>query len=142
MSSNECIPGVLSVLKLSDAERELFIDYLDNSKPFLHTDYLFAIFGSDHFLKFFDVFSGENIKVPAREDIIKIVSYIKIYSYCKSRNFSESSYEMAAKIYGKRRMSIKRIVEKVSKILEGGCEDADTTGSVIVTGKQIGRAHV
>ena len=116
MSSNECIPGVLSVVKLSDVERELFIDYLDNLKPSLHTDYLFAVFGSDYFLKFFDVFSGESVKVPAREDVIKIVCYIKIYSYCKSRNFSESSFEMAAKIYGKRKMSIKRIVEKRTKL--------------------------
>lgn len=119
MVENDCVPGVLSVIHLNTEERELFIDYMDNSKPYLNTDYLFAVLGDEHLLKFFDVFSGINMKIPNRVEILKTINYIKIYAYCKGNHFTEDSFESAAKVFGKRKMSIKRIVEKVERVLNG-----------------------
>jgi hypothetical protein len=112
------VPGVLSVVHMTQEEREFFIDYLDKTKPGLKTDYLFSVFGDNELLKFFDVFSGASIKVPPREEIKKLVNYIKIYAYCKSRGLTEESFERASKIFGRRTISIERVVMKVERILK------------------------
>lgn len=111
------LPGILSVIKISSKEREVLLDYLNASKPTLMADYFFAVLGDEYFLKFFDVFSGKNIKVPSRDEILKLVQYSKIYSYLSLASFSEEAYERAASIFGKRVASLKRIVAKVDSVL-------------------------
>lgn len=111
------IPGVLSHITLQPEERELFLDYMNRQKKMEVVDFLFAVLG-ENFLKFLDVFSGESIKIPQREEVIKIVNYVKIYKYCKSHNFTDEAYQKASVIFSRREMSIRRIVEKVSKVLE------------------------
>ena len=93
------VPGVLSLMSFTDEERDNFIDYLNSTKPYLCSDYLYAVFGDELFLKFFDVFAGTNIKVPSREEVVKLLNYIKIYTYCKERNFEEEGYEKASKVF-------------------------------------------
>lgn len=118
-------PGVLSVINLSVDEREFFLDYMESVNPQMNASYIFALLGDEKFLKFFDVMSNTTIKVPSRDSILKIINYIKIYNYCKKKNFSKEGYEKAARIYGRRAMSIMRIVEKVERILEKNKVDLD-----------------
>lgn len=119
------IPGVLSIIELNMKEREVFLDYMNIMKPYMNADFLFATFGDRALLKFFDVFAGVNIKVPSREETKKIINYIKIYQYCKDRGFTEDGYEKASKIFGRRLMSVKRVVAKVERVLSGQVDDEE-----------------
>lgn len=116
--SKEKKPGVLSIISLSVDERENFIDYMDETNASLGISYLFAILGDKYFLKFLDVMAGETIKVPSRESTVKIINYIKIYTYCKNRGFTEQAMEKAAKVYDRRLVSVQRIIAKVDSILK------------------------
>lgn len=117
LDEKEKKPGVLSVLNLSRDEREIFLDYIESQNPQMNASYIFAILGDEEFLKFFDVMAGTSIKVPSRESLVKIINYVKIYTYCKSKDFSKESMERAAKIFDRRLMSVQRIVEKVERVL-------------------------
>lgn len=116
MSDNMESAGILSILKLSSEERQLFIDYLCKVKPELNADLLDVLF-QDKVLMVLDAFAGAKVKFPTREVVEKIVSYIKIYAYCKVRGFTNESYDLTAKVFNRRKTSISRIIDKVDKIL-------------------------
>lgn len=119
-------PGILSLIKITDDERELLLDYLHATKNTSQFDVLNNFFDKE-LLKFFDVFSGEVIKVPHRSSLLKIIKYIKIYDYCRKRNFTEESIETASRIFERRKNSIQRIINKVerelAKLEDGGDDD-------------------
>ena len=117
-------PGALSIVSLTLNERETLLDYLDAQNPALNASFLFAILGED-FLKYLDVMAGETIKVPTRESILKMVSYVKVYAYCKNGEFSEATLEKASKIYGRRVASIQRVIAKVDRVLNKLEEDSE-----------------
>lgn len=111
-------PGALSLITMSAGEKELLLEYLDKTKPGLNVRYINEVFPDSEFLMFFDVFSGKSIKVPSREEMEKIVSYIKIYQYCKKNGFTDLAYENAAKLFGRRVNSVQRVVERVKLHLD------------------------
>ena len=107
--------GLLSVLDLSEKEIKLVIDYLVSSKDIDSLPFLYELLGKD-LLLFLDVFAGDTIKIPTRQELSKIINYIIIYQYVKERNFTEESYQKAASLFKRRIGNIKRIVEKVDNI--------------------------
>lgn len=119
------LPGVLTQVRVNDVEREILLDYLNKKKPMLYADFLFAVMGND-FIKFIDVLEGLTLKVPQREQLVKIISYIKIYSYLRSHNFSSEAYERASKLFNKREVSLRRIVANVENTIKGEVENEDT----------------
>ena len=117
MSSDMGSPGALSLLELNDDERAQFVDYLYKTKPELNPDLLEVIFGGK-VLMVLDAFAGSTVKYPTREFLEKTISYVKIYTYCKTRGFTEEAYELAGKVFKRRKVSIVRIVDKVRQVLE------------------------
>lgn len=114
MSKNR--PGLLSVLSLTDEETQNILEYSTKLSGNDSLDILYGIF-PDQWLKFIDLFSGETFKVPTREAIYKNIAYIKIYTYCKARDYSDLSIDTMAKLYGRRRNAILNIIKKVEAIL-------------------------
>lgn len=106
--------GILSLVTLNGDEVTDLLKYLRVVKGTSVYDFIYFMMQED-FLKFFDVLSGEMIKIPRRDEIYKIVGYIQVYRYCKSKGFSEESIQHAAKIFGKRVNSIRRINQKMTK---------------------------
>lgn len=109
--------GSLRSIHLTDAEMDIFLEYLYNLKKTHNYDVLRNVF-DEQFLMFLDMFSGETLKIPKREELIKIASYIRIYRYLEVRGFTEDSVSNASRLFGRRRNSIKRIVNKVDRVLE------------------------
>lgn len=109
-------PGALSVIQMNQRESDTFIDYMNKVKPNLNADLMGVLFG-ENLLKVFDVFAGQTLKYPDRKYLVKIIGYVRIYEYCKSRNFSDEAYSMAAKVFKRRKASISRIVKKVESVL-------------------------
>lgn len=119
------IPGCLSIIDLETDEREYLLDYLNVIAPQAYTDFVFALFGDKRFLTYLDVLEGLTIKIPPRQTIVKIVNYIKIYCYLEARGFTDEAYDKASKIYKKRVVSLKRIVNKVKETLDKMEEEHD-----------------
>ena len=107
--------GLLSVLDLSEKEIKTLIDYLVSSKDMESLPFLYELLGKD-LLLFLDVFAGDTIKIPTRQELAKIINYIMIYNYVKERNFTEDSYQKASSLFKRRVANIKRIVEKTDNI--------------------------
>ena len=108
--------GILSLQRLSSVEKEALIDYLAKTKNIQYLDFMDKVL-TEEFLIFLDVFSGEVLKVPSREEVLKAITTVKIYIYCKDRGFTEEAYERASKIFDKRKVSIKRICEKYEETM-------------------------
>lgn len=107
-------PGALAIIKLTEKDEEVILDYLATSLN-IDLTLISTLLGTDALLKFLDVYAGRTIKVPNRESLMKSISYCRIYSYCKSRNNSEESLERASKIFGLRKANIKSICERIEK---------------------------
>ena len=86
-------------------------------------------------LKLFDVMSGQRVQFPERKKIYKTLEKVFIYNYCKAHNFSESSYILMAKEYGKRIPQTKAIVATMQRFIDSntneGFEDEDFEGNDI-----------
>lgn len=107
--------GVLSLIEISEDEMNELLEFLQKRDKTEIYDILYGVF-EHQFLKFIDLFSGETIKVPTRDSLFKSVIYIKIYSFCKKRHFTEEAIESAAHIFDKRKSSIRRIIDKVKRV--------------------------
>lgn len=107
--------GYLSVLDLSEKELTLLIDYLVSSKDMESLPFLYSILDKNLML-FLDVFAGETIKIPTRQELTKIINYIIIYKYLEERNFTPEAYQKASGLFKRRVSNLERIVEKVGNI--------------------------
>lgn len=116
----DSVPGVLSFIDLSKSENDILLDFLDKEMKCSYPTYLYAVLGKDRYLKFFDVLAGRKINVPTRQHMEKIILYVRIYAYCKSKGFTDESKEVAAKIFNKRVVAVNNILKKVDKVLNNG----------------------
>lgn len=108
--------GYLSVLDVNDQEFDTYLSYLESSKDMECLPFLNSILGKD-VLHFLDLFAGETIKIPSRQELIKIMNYVIIYEYLKERGFSEEAYQKASSLFKRRVSNLKRVVEKVDNII-------------------------
>ena len=107
----------LSLIDLEPSEKDIFLKYLLKGKNMESIIYLDAEF-KDNLLEFLDLFQGEVIKIPSKNELVSIANYSIIYNYLKERNFSEESYSRASSLFKKRIPALEKIVEKM-KIIEG-----------------------
>lgn len=115
-SYKDRMPGSLSAVSLTTVEQDNLLDYLDKAYPQSASELLYAMLG-DRYLMYFDVLEGLTIRIPNRKTLTKIINYVRIYTYVKSRGCTDDAYEAASRLYKKRVSSIHRIVERVeSKI--------------------------
>lgn len=115
-------PGILSLIQVDEDEEELFLDYMHCLKETEDYDILYDIF-EDDFWQFLDVYAGESIRVPRRGYLNKVVKYVRIYKHCEARDFSDESIRVASKIFGRRKSSIRRAINKVERVLAKGRVD-------------------
>lgn len=108
--------GYLSVLEVNDEERDLYLQYLESSKDLDCLPFIDSLLGKDT-LTFLDLFAGETIKIPSRQELIKILNYIIIYQYIKERGFTDEAYQKASSLFKRRVDNLQRIVEKVSNTI-------------------------
>lgn len=124
--AHELKEGILALVNLSKEEMDLLLEVLSKVRGNTQLDHLKLVFEMKDLMSFIDTFSGETIKVPTREDIMKRVVHIKIYNYCYKRGFSEESRKSASLIYKKRLLNINKVIEKIDRILEKEIEDEES----------------
>lgn len=68
-------------------------------------------------LKLLDVFAGEYIRFPNRKSVIWVLEKVNMYTYLRSRNFSDEAYYTVSKEYDRTVYEIKKIVNVIEKNL-------------------------
>ena len=116
------VRGVFSTYELSSTEKDVFAEYLQNSLNTPIIPFIRYMLGDNEFLKFLDILSGTNFKVPSSKTLERDLNDVRIFIYVKSYDFSEAGLSAASKAFGKTVLNIRRSVYKVSKVL--GIEDS------------------
>lgn len=114
------IRGGLSTYELSTIEKDTFAEYLQHSMNNPALEFIRYLLGDDY-IKFIDVMSGTNVKIPSAKSLERDLESVKIYLYVKRHGFTELSIKEAAKTYNKTVLTARRYALKVSKVL--GVED-------------------
>lgn len=114
--------GIMSLIKLSDKEADLFLEYLRKSGNTPVYD-LIVYMNGDSYLKILDLLAGVSIKIPNRKNLYRDIEHIKIYSYVRDRGYNLSVLHSASKVYNKKMAFVRRSVEKMSKVIEGKVAD-------------------
>lgn len=128
MKDEDYLVGSLSTFRdLSDEQKNLFIKLVsdDCSSVF---QVLFNIIDDNLLtLELIDIFAGEKISFPNRKKLYKILEKIQIYTFIKSKGYSQESYQLLAKQYKRRISQIKSVVDRVNFLLSGGAyKDIET----------------
>lgn len=98
-------------------QRELLISLLSREYSYIF-QVLFTIIEDDALtLKLIDIFADKKIKFPSRKKVYKTLEKIKIYTYAKNHNYSETSINVLAKQYKKRPSQIKMLIDKINDTL-------------------------
>ncbi len=117
-------PGLLKTINVTDNEFQLVLEYLEKIYNGDSTfDILYNLFDKEDFLRFCDIFSGQTVRVPKREELYKILTYIKIFAYIHVRGLDEASVASASKQFDKKPASIIRIYKKVDEVLTSDLKD-------------------
>ena len=114
----------LSLIDLDSKERELFLEYLCKAKHMESIYYLDAEF-KDKLLEFLDLFQGELIKIPSKQELVNIANQVIIYNYLEERDFTKDAYKRASTLFKKRVTALERIVDKVNTVKSMGGEVND-----------------
>lgn len=114
--------GYLSLMDFNEDEQNMFLKYLECGKGLEAIPYLQCEFG-DSLLSFLDLFAGETIRIPSKQELMNISNYILIYKYLKDRNFTDEAFTRAASIFKRRVPSLRSIVEKVENNMKWGNEN-------------------
>ena len=70
-------------------------------------------------LQLMDVLAGERFMFPDRKRVFKVLEKVNIYTYVKSRGFSDEAYLSMAKETGKRAAQLKNMVEVIERNIQG-----------------------
>lgn len=107
---------MFSLVSVSEKESKLLLSYLRNLSKTPAYDFIDYLIGADY-IKFLDILSGFNLKIPNRRSLYRDIEYIKIYNYVREKKFSVESIRASARIYNKNIAFVKRAILKMSKIL-------------------------
>lgn len=131
MTSTTTPPGGLpSIERFSDLDQDfVFPKGLDGEALIYFIRYMtgwsredkfvrmWGIFGDDMLL-FLSVFQGESVKVPPVSSLQKMKSYCQVYSYLKTRGFTDQAYRQCEKAFKRKRYHLERIVRRVERMVQ------------------------
>lgn len=108
--------GLLAQEQLTDPEFENFLNLLREVKQTTLFDFLYYILKEETLLVL-DTFAEQSIKLPSREETMKLLDYARIYTYCKAHESDPEVYRKASKKFQRRTQSIQRILAKAESLI-------------------------
>lgn len=121
MDKDSYNPGsLISFRNLTDEQRNIFIKLLSDDCSY-QFQLLFNILDDNILtLQLIDSFADTKLVFPNRKRIYRLLEKVQIYSYVKSKNYSNESYKLMAKQYKKRIAQVKDIVTRIDYLLNNG----------------------
>ena len=113
--------GILvSFRNMNQEQVELFIKLISDESSYLFQVLFNVLEDDDAALQLIDIFAGQKIQFPSRKKIYKLLERIKIYTYVKSKGYSQESIQLLAKQYKRRNSQIKSYVDRIDYLLANG----------------------
>jgi hypothetical protein len=109
--------GMLAQENLSLEEISVFLDLLRATKKTTAYDILYYIL-AEEFLIVLDSLEGESLRVPSRDETLKLIDYAKIHTFLNAHRENPHAIKDAADRFQRRTQSITRIEKKVQELLE------------------------
>jgi hypothetical protein len=112
--------GCLAFFKdLTPEQYKYFILQLSDTSTY-KLDILKNLINDDvKFLMICDIFAGENLCFPNRKLMFQTFNKAFMYDYVKKRDFSETSFELAAKIFNDKIPTVKNKVLRLVSLEDG-----------------------
>jgi hypothetical protein len=118
--------GRVSLISLSDRERERFFLYMMGVRSSSFFDFL-EVFEGGKIFPFLDLFAGETVRIPSRTETLKTVLYVRVYSFIQDRldrgDGKEKALIKAARVFERRKVVLWRMYEKVNRQIQKGEKD-------------------
>ena len=114
------VGNLVSFRNMNQEQIELFIKLISDESSYLFQVLFNVLEDDDLALQFIDIFAGQKIQFPSRKKIYKLLERIKIYTYVKSKNYSQDSIQLLAKQYKRRNSQIKSYVDRIDYLLANG----------------------
>lgn len=114
------VGSLLNFRNLTEDQKNIFIKLLSDDCSY-QFQILFNIIDDNLLvLQLIDTFANSKIMFPNRKKIYKLLEKIQIYTFIKSKNYSNESFRLMAKQYKKRISQIKGIVTRIDYLLNNG----------------------
>lgn len=114
------VGSLLNFRNLTEDQKNMFIKLLSDDCSY-QFQILFNIIDDNLLvLQLIDTFANSKIMFPNRKKIYKLLEKIQIYTFIKSKNYSNESFKLMAKQYKKRISQIKDIVTRIDYLLNNG----------------------
>lgn len=111
--------GQLAIYKdLTEEQKDLLLKLVSYDESYL-IQVLYNVYQDNILvLEILDIFAGKFVKFPTRKKIYKILEKVRIYTYMKQNNNSESAVKYLSEKYNKRYTQIRDLVSKIDKVLQ------------------------
>lgn len=98
-------------------QRDLLINLMSKDYSYLF-QILYNVIEDDALtLRLIDIFADKKIRFPSRKKVYRMLEKIKIYTYAKRHNYSDTSINVLAKQYKKRPSQIRILINKINETL-------------------------
>lgn len=114
------VGNLVSFRNMNQEQVELFIKLISDESSYLFQVLFNVLEDDDAALQLIDIFAGQKIQFPSRKKIYKLLERIKIYTYVKSKGYSQESIQLLAKQYKRRNSQIKSYVDRIDYLLANG----------------------
>lgn len=114
------VGNLVSFRNMNQEQIELFIKLISDESSYLFQVLFNVLEDDDAALQLIDIFAGQKVQFPSRKKIYKLLERIKIYTYVKSKGYSQESIQLLAKQYKRRNSQIKSYVDRIDYLLANG----------------------
>ena len=114
------VGSLLAFKDLTEEQKNLFIKLISDDYSYIFQVLFNLIEDDDLVLEIIDILSGQKIQFPPRKKLYKLLEKIKIYTFVKSKGYSQDSCKLLAKQYNKRISQIKSAVDRIDYLLNNG----------------------
>lgn len=105
--------------KITEEQMDIFIKQLSDNISYKF-DILRNLIDDDvKLLMIIDIFSGESISFPNRKQTFQCLDRTFMYTYARSRGFTEEAYSSISKHFGEKLAVVKDRVMRISQLLDG-----------------------
>lgn len=113
--------GRVSNTHMSDSETETFLKIIESQRGLDAVKVLhYIIQDQDLLLLILDALAGETMRIPSREETIKMIEYSQIWeTYKRTTGEPLERARETALIHKRRTQSIQRIIQKVEELIGG-----------------------
>ena len=114
------VGSLLTFKDLTEEQKNLFIKLISDDYSYIFQVLFNIVEDNDLVLEIIDILAGQKIQFPPRKKLYKLLEKIKIYTFVKSKNYSQDSCKLLAKQYNKRISQIKSAVDRIDYLLNNG----------------------